>query len=249
MGCGSSKPEDGGDSAAGDRGICRRFGEIRRLRLSGGRSRKDSTVRLLNPEEGEDAVTAAMEEASTGGTLHSSSGFCSACGACCVPPMENNLGTQPPSTATVMTPPPVVDVVRPRVEKAAAVAADSPPEKNEAESGREGEKKQMKVNPRITEEAEKMDAEEGKREKNRLEEAEDITEDDKEAAALVCSAGALLTYDEGELPGSPSFRVYFVGSARQAVDDEPLDPNTASLGKLHHNVPPCRRPTYDLLYH
>ncbi|CAA6660003.1 unnamed protein product [Spirodela intermedia] len=123
--------------------------------------------------------------------------------------MENHSESQLPPTATVMTPPPVLELVHPRVEKSEAVASDSPPEKNEAENGTEEEKKQMK--------------------KNGSEEEKDIIKEDKEAAALVCGGGALLTYNEGELPGSPSFRVYFVGSAREAIDDDSLDPSTSSL--------------------
>ncbi|CAA7396320.1 unnamed protein product [Spirodela intermedia] len=146
--------------------------------------------------------------------------------------MENHSESQLPPTATMMTPPPVLELVHPRVEKSEAVASDSPPEKNEAENGTKEEKKQMKVNLGITEEAEKMNVGEGTREKNGSEEEKDIIKEDKEAAALVCGGGALLTYNEGELPGSPSFRVYFVGSAREAIDDDSLDPSTSSLGKM-----------------
>lgn len=253
--------EIGGESGEGLRAVRRRVDEIRRRGRfgHGTRLRKDSmvsTAGLLHPEEEEeDATTVTTEDASDGGSPCNDHA-CRHCGVTFSAPADDGGASHSP-LSTMMSPPPVVEVdgrgavapetvsVAPRAAAGVAEpdgAAGKLGEKGEKE--KEGEEKQERED-KEEEKEEGKDKKEGVRElekaaeENKEEEEEEGERREVERAAL--RRGAELRGEE-ELPGSPSFRVYFLESIRECSDDDSVKEGTTAGGKvarlfLHDFVP------------
>ena len=203
MGCGISKPEDGVDSPAAGRPLHRRFDDIRRLRLGGTRGRKNSTVsnaHLLKPEEDED-VSAAEASTEEPCTSEIICNF-SVCTAC------GSRLSHPAETGEDIIP------------------VTLRPQPNALESESEGEKL-IEVCEVAAEEKEETGAKDNFLKTNEIEEEEKEEESEK---AHICGGRSGLICDEDDLPGSPSFRVYFVGVAEEGMEEESQDNDDTTRG-------------------